>query len=382
MLQCQRKQNTTGGIHGVLITDAPREIKELRIRLEQIRTIFDVESKANRIRELEQISAQPGFWDNPDEAQSLMTEMSRLKGVVDPYGDIRQRIDDLEVMSELVAESDEESDQISLQTEYQACVEALEAFEMQTFLSGPHDESNAIVEINSGAGGTESCDWAAMLLRMYLRWAERRGFQTEILSEVEGEVAGIKNATFLVKGPLAYGYLKVERGVHRLVRISPFDSNARRHTSFASVDVVPEITDGPEIQINPDDLRVDTYRSSGAGGQHVNKTDSAVRITHIPTGIVVSCQNERSQHQNREVAMRILASKLWEVQRQEEEARLAELRGEQRKIEWGNQIRSYVFQPYQMVKDLRTDFETSDVQGVMDGELDAMIERGLRAGIH
>ncbi len=308
--------------------------------------------------------------------------MSRLKGVVDPYGDIRQRIDDLEVMSELVAESDEESDQISLQTEYQACVEALEAFEMQTFLSGPHDESNAIVEINSGAGGTESCDWAAMLLRMYLRWAERRGFQTEILSEVEGEVAGIKNATFLVKGPLAYGYLKVERGVHRLVRISPFDSNARRHTSFASVDVVPEITDGPEIQINPDDLRVDTYRSSGAGGQHVNKTDSAVRITHIPTGIVVSCQNERSQHQNREVAMRILASKLWEVQRQEEEARLAELRGEQRKIEWGNQIRSYVFQPYQMVKDLRTDFETSDVQGVMDGELDAMIERGLRAGIH
>lgn len=307
--------------------------------------------------------------------------MARLKGVVDPYHDIRRRIDDLEVMLELVAESDEEADQAALEVEYQACLEALEAFEMQTFLAGPHDESNAIVEINAGAGGTESCDWAAMLLRMYLRWAERRGFGTEILSEVEGEVAGIKNATFLVKGQFAYGYLKVERGVHRLVRISPFDSNARRHTSFASVDVVPEISEGPEVQISPDELRVDTYRSSGAGGQHVNKTDSAVRITHIPTGIVVSCQNERSQHQNREVAMRILASKLWELQRQQEEERLAELRGEQRKIEWGNQIRSYVFQPYQMVKDLRTNYETSDVQGVMDGELDGMIESGLRAGI-
>ncbi|MEI6915122.1 MAG: peptide chain release factor 2, partial [Armatimonadota bacterium] len=243
------------------------------------------------------------------------------------------------------------------------------------------DDANALVEINAGAGGTESCDWTAMLLRMYIRWAERRGLATDLLSEVEGDVAGIKNATIVVKGPYAYGYLKVERGVHRLVRISPFDSNARRHTSFASVDVVPEITEGPEIQINPDDIRVDTYRSSGAGGQHVNKTDSAIRITHIPTNIVVSCQNERSQHQNKEVAMRVLASKLWELQRQEEEAKLSELRGEQRKIEWGSQIRSYVFQPYQMVKDLRTDFETSDVQGVMDGELDGLIETGLRAGI-
>ena len=216
---------------------------------------------------------------------------------------------------------------------------------------------------------------------MYLRWAETRGYATEILSEVEGEVAGIKNATVLIKGPYAYGYLKVERGVHRLVRISPFDSNARRHTSFASVDIVPEIVEGPEIEISPDELRVDTYRSSGAGGQHVNKTDSAVRITHIPTGIVVSCQNERSQHQNREVAMRILASKLWEMRRQEEEAKLADLRGEQRKIEWGNQIRSYVFQPYQMVKDHRTEAETSDVNAVMNGEIDALIESGLRAGI-
>ncbi len=326
-------------------------------------------------------SSQSGFWDSTDEAQGTMTEISRLKGVVEPYQDIQQRIDDLELFTELVAESKDDSDAAQLDSEHQTLIRAMERFEMQTYLSGPHDDANALVEINAGAGGTESCDWTAMLLRMYIRWAERRGLATDLLSEVEGDVAGIKNATIVVKGPYAYGYLKVERGVHRLVRISPFDSNARRHTSFASVDVVPEITEGPEIQINPDDIRVDTYRSSGAGGQHVNKTDSAIRITHIPTNIVVSCQNERSQHQNKEVAMRVLASKLWELQRQEEEAKLSELRGEQRKIEWGSQIRSYVFQPYQMVKDLRTDFETSDVQGVMDGELDGLIETGLRAGI-
>ncbi len=345
------------------------------------RTIFDVRGKAEKIEELERRSGEPGFWDDPDAAQKAMTELAKLKSVVEPYREISSRIEDLEVLAELVRETGEEAEQESFEEELRRVVSELDAFEMQTFLSGPHDDSNAILEVNAGAGGTESCDWAAMLLRMYTRWAERKGYQVEVLNEVEGEVAGIRNATILVKGPLAYGYLKVERGVHRLVRISPFDANARRHTSFASVDVVPEITEGPEIEINPDDLRIDTYRSSGAGGQHVNKTDSAVRITHIPTGIVVSCQNERSQHQNREVAMRILASKLWELKRQEEEARLAELRGEQRKIEWGNQIRSYVFQPYQMVKDHRTEAETSNVEAVMDGEIDELIEAGLRAGI-
>lgn len=310
-----------------------------------------------------------------------MAEAARLKGVVEPYHRVRSRIEDLEVLAELVRESEDEEEEANLVQEMESCTRDMDSFEMQTFLSGPHDDANAILEVNAGAGGTESCDWAGMLLRMYVRWAERRGFATEILNEVEGEVAGIKNATLMIRGALAYGYLKVERGVHRLVRISPFDSNARRHTSFASVDVVPEIVEGPEVQINPDDIRVDTYRASGAGGQHVNKTDSAVRITHLPTGIVVSCQNERSQHQNREVAMRILASKLWEMQRQEEEKRLSELRGEQRKIEWGNQIRSYVFQPYQMVKDHRTDSETSNVDAVMDGEIDDLIEAGLRAGL-
>ncbi len=302
-----------------------------------------------------------------------MTELARLRETVVPYNQIHSKIEDLSVLADLVRESEDESEAENLDSELRQCTVEVEKFEIKTFLSGPHDNANAIMEVNSGAGGTESCDWTQMLLRMYIRWAERQGFGTD--------VAGIKNATVLIKGPSAYGHLKVERGVHRLVRISPFDSNARRHTSFASVDVVPELVEGPEIEINPDEIRVDTYRSSGAGGQHVNKTDSAVRITHIPSGIVVSCQNERSQHQNREVAMRVLASKLWEVRRQEEEARLAELRGEQRKIEWGSQIRSYVFQPYQMVKDHRTDAETSNVQGVMDGELDELIEAGLRAGI-
>ena len=251
--------------------------------------------------------------------------------------------------------------------------------ELETLLSGEHDSANAILEINAGAGGTEACDWADMLLRVYLRWAERRGYRTEILNSVPGDVAGSKNVTVLVEGRNAYGYLKNERGVHRLVRISPFDSNKRRHTSFSAVDVIPQIDDDSEISINADDLRVDTYRASGAGGQHVNKTDSAVRITHIPTGIVVSCQNERSQHANRDAAMKVLAARLSELQRAESEQRLAELRGDMRAIEWGSQMRSYVFQPYTMVKDLRTGHETGDVIRVMDGDIDDFIQAALKA---
>ena len=254
----------------------------------------------------------------------------------------------------------------------------MDDLQLSTMLNEPHDAADAIVEINSGAGGTESCDWVEMLLRMYLRWAERRGYATEVIDSVPGDVAGMKNVTFTIRGLNAYGYIKAERGVHRLVRISPFDSNARRHTSFASVDAVPEIAETDEVQINADDLRIDTYRASSAGGQHVNKTDSAVRITHIPTGIIVSCQNERSQHQNREVAMKVLKAKLLEVERRENEAKLAELRGEKRAIEWGSQIRSYVFQPYQLVKDLRTDAETGNIIAVMDGEIDMFIDAYLR----
>jgi peptide chain release factor 2 len=253
-----------------------------------------------------------------------------------------------------------------------------ERLELQSLLGGEWDNRNAIVEINAGAGGTESCDWAQMLLRMYLRWAQEQGYETEIADEVAGDVAGLKSVTFEVRGPYAYGYLQSERGVHRLVRISPFDANKRRHTSFCSVDVIPETEESDQIVIDPTELRIDTYRSSGAGGQHVNKTDSAVRITHLPTGIVVSCQNERSQHQNRAMAMKVLQARLMEMRRAEDEARVNELRGEQRTIEWGNQIRSYVFQPYTLVKDHRTGCEVGDVMAVMDGRLDALIQAYLK----
>ncbi len=311
---------------------------------------------------MEQQTTVAGFWDTPDQAQTVMAEIARLKATVTPYEKAVSQMDDLEALAELLSEEEDSGEEETLAEELHACTREIDALEMQTFLSGPHDAANAILEVNAGAGGTESCDWAGMLLRMYMRWAERHGMDVEMLNEVEGEVAGMKNATIMVKGPFAYGHLRVERGVHRLVRISPFDSNARRHTSFASVDVVPEIDEDLDVEINPDDLRIDTYRSSGAGGQHVNKTSSAVRITHIPTGIVVSCQNERSQHQNRDVAMRVLRAKLWEIKRQEEEAKIDAIRGEQRDIAWGNQIRSYVFQPYQMVKDHRTHAETSNVE--------------------
>lgn len=265
-----------------------------------------------------------------------------------------------------------------ISSELEQAKTALEGLELSTLLSGEHDRANAILEINAGAGGTEACDWVSILLRMYLRWAERQGFSHEIINSLEGDVAGYKSVTIIIRGRNAYGYLKAERGVHRLVRISPFDSNKRRHTSFASVDVMPEVEEAEQLEINPDDLRIDTYRASSAGGQHVNKTDSAVRITHIPTGIVVSCQNERSQHRNRDMAMKVLKARLLELEQREAEEKLAELRGEQRAIEWGSQIRSYVFQPYTMVKDHRTGAETGNVIAVMDGEIDLFIQEYLR----
>ena len=290
-----------------------------------------------------------------------------------------QKLEDLRVYIELASEEEENGSYVAeIESELAQARQSLENLELSTLLGGEHDRSNAIVEINAGAGGTEACDWVEILLRMYLRWAERRGYSTEILNSVEGEIAGLKNVTFIVRGSNAYGYLKAERGVHRLVRISPFDANKRRHTSFASVDIVPEVTEEADIAVNPDDLRIDTFRASSAGGQHVNKTDSAVRITHIPTGIVVTCQNERSQHRNREVAMMVLKARLLERELREKEEKLSQLRGEQRAIEWGNQIRSYVFQPYTMVKDHRTGAETGNVVAVMDGDIDTFIQAYLR----
>lgn len=286
---------------------------------------------------------------------------------------------DLEELAAIAEESDDGAELTDeLEQEARTLEQRLERYELETLLNGEHDANSAIVEINAGAGGTESCDWANMLLRMYCRWAQDHAMPVEIVDENPGDVAGIKSAMFTVTGLNAYGYLKAERGVHRLVRISPYDANKRRHTSFASVDVIPDIEEGAGIEINPDDLRVDTYRSSGAGGQHVNKTDSAVRITHIPTGLVVTCQNERSQHKNRAMALKVLAARLADRQRQENEAKLAAIRGEHQSIEWGNQIRSYVFQPYTMVKDHRTGHETGDVLGVMDGAIDPFLQAYLQ----
>lgn len=309
----------------------------------------------------------------------MLRQLNQFKQLVEPWTELSRKLEDLHTFVEL-AQSEEDSEAYvpEIESELNQARTQLESLELSTLLGGDHDQSNAIMEINAGAGGTESCDWVQMLLRMYLRWAERQGYSTEIIDSVEGDVAGLKNVTLIIRGLNAYGYLKSERGVHRLVRISPFDANKRRHTSFASVDVVPEMSETEDIEVNPDDLRIDTYRASSAGGQHVNKTDSAVRITHIPTGIVVSCQNERSQHQNREVAMKILKARLLELEREKQAAEIAQLRGEQRSIEWGNQIRSYVFQPYQLVKDHRTEAETGNVIAVMDGEIDLFIRAYLR----
>jgi peptide chain release factor 2 len=303
----------------------------------------------------------------------VLKKLSALKEKINDWESHYQQLEDLELMLEMAQEVQDKDELRNIDRESKALAKSVEKLELRGLLGQPEDKKNAILTIHPGAGGTESQDWAQMLMRMFLRWAERQGFKTEILDLLPGEEAGIKSVTIEIKGSYAYGYLKSEVGVHRLVRVSPFDSNGRRHTSFASVFVLPEIDEEIEIEINPNDLRIDTYRASGAGGQHVNRTDSAVRITHIPTGIVVTCQSERSQHKNKANAMKILAARLYQKKLEEEKARLQELEDSKTDIGWGNQIRSYVFHPYQMVKDHRTGHETGDVQRVMDGEIDDFI---------
>lgn len=321
------------------------------------------------------------FWNDRNSAQEILSEASRLKRIVAPQLDFQKRLGDLNALLELAEESDEDADlSAELVSETNSMSLEIEKVEIESFLSGKLDNSNAIVTIHAGAGGTESCDWAEMLLRMYTRWAERRGWKCDVQDIVAGEEAGVAKVTIRIEGANAYGYAKAERGVHRLVRISPFDANKRRHTSFASVDIIAEIEDDVEIEIKDEELRIDTYRSSGKGGQHVNKTDSAVRITHIPTGIVVACQNERSQLKNKQTAMKILKSRLYEKLEDEKRAEMDKFYGEKGEIAWGNQIRSYVFQPYQMVKDLRTGAETGNIQAVMDGDIDMFVNAWLRAG--
>jgi peptide chain release factor 2 len=330
--------------------------------------------------ELDARSAAPGFWDDREQAEALVRERSTLAVPLDRWERLDRERSDIEILAELAEEEDDEATAAEALTRADALAGAVEEAEFQRMLSGETDPNNAIVAINSGAGGTEAQDWAEMLLRMYSRWAERRGFKTEVLDVQPGEEAGIKSAAFNVKGEYAFGYLKSETGVHRLVRISPFDANARRHTSFASVFVSPEIEDSIEIDIKENDLRIDTYRSSGAGGQHVNKTDSAVRMTHLPTGIVVSCQNERSQQKNRKMAMKVLRSRLYELEQKKKRKALDEQMAEQRDIEWGSQIRSYTLQPYQKVKDHRTGHEEGNVEGVLDGDLDDLMQSVLLKG--
>ncbi len=319
---------------------------------------------------------EPNFWDDSLHSNKLVRELKALKSVIDPFEASCKKLQDLKELNE-ISSGDREFLQ-HIENDLKTLEKDVHTIEIQAILGGPFDQNNAILSINAGAGGTESCDWAQMLLRMYTRWADGRGFKLKVLDVLAGEEAGIKNACVSIEGMMAYGFLKSEKGVHRLVRISPFDANKRRHTSFASVDVIPEIEDDIQVEINPEDLRIDVYRSSGPGGQGVNTTDSAVRITHLPTGLVVQCQNERSQLQNRQTAMKILRAKLYELKRKEQEERMAQEYGQKQKIEWGSQIRSYVMHPYSMVKDHRTEEETAQVQRVMDGEIDPFIEAFLR----
>ena len=322
--------------------------------------------------------SQPGFWDDQEAARALMEEKKRAGAVVDPLDQLAKHVEDAEILLEL-GEHDPDSVEDDLSSLFRQVDHILNKVEFQLMLGGEHDDKNAILTIQSGAGGVDASDWAEMMLRMYLHWAEDSNFTVEQQDLQRAEEAGIRTATITIKGPYCYGNLKAEQGVHRLVRISPFDGRARRQTSFASVEVVPEMDDDIEIEIPKDDLRVDTYRASGAGGQHVNKTDSAVRLTHLPTGVVVQCQNERSQHKNKAQAMKTLRSKLYQLEEARREAELAKFYGDRASISWGNQIRSYVMNPYQMVKDLRTGYETSNVKAVLDGDLDPFIAAYLKS---
>ncbi len=338
---------------------------------------FDIPKLKEKLAELEQQTVQENFWSDSKNSAKVLTQIKQLKSKCTEYENIINEITNLQELTELVElEPDEEISRDILKNT-KKIEKQLEKFKLATLLSGKYDNNNAIVTIHPGAGGTESQDWAEMLYRMYSRWANKNSYTLKEIDYLEGEEAGLKSVTFEVAGENAYGYLKCEMGVHRLVRISPFDAGGRRHTSFASVEVLPEITDDIDIEINQDDLRVDTYRASGAGGQHINKTSSAVRITHIPTNIVVACQSERSQIQNRETAMRMLKSKLLDLKEKEQKEKIEDLKGEQKDIAWGSQIRSYVFCPYTMVKDHRTNYEVGNVEAVMDGEIDGFIESYL-----
>ncbi|HIW80136.1 MAG TPA: peptide chain release factor 2 [Candidatus Acetatifactor stercoripullorum] len=354
------------------------EILSYETPLAEVRDSLDLANKSKRIEELEMEMEAPGFWDDPDRSNKQMKELKNLKDTVEQYNKLSTQYEDILTLIELGYEENDQEMVQEIRGELDEFINELEALRIDTLLSGEYDKCNAILKLNAGAGGTESCDWCGMLYRMYTRWAERKGFSVEVLDYLDGDEAGIKSVTFQVNGVNAYGYLKSEKGVHRLVRISPFNAQGKRQTSFVSLDVMPELEENLDVEIDEKDLRIDTYRSSGAGGQHINKTSSAVRITHIPTGTVVQCQNERSQFQNKDKAMQMLKAKLYLLKKEANVEKLSDIRGEVKEIGWGNQIRSYVLQPYTMVKDHRTEVETGNVDAVLDGNLDPFINGYLK----
>jgi peptide chain release factor 2 len=339
--------------------------------------VFDLDGKRKRVDELNQVTSRPDFWNNGEKAQGILREQSGLKEILESWERYREGLEEARFFLDLAKGEKSEEALSEAASKVAEVAQGVAQIELKQILGGPDDRRNAIVSLHPGAGGTEAQDWAEMLLRLYLRWADRKGYQKEILEYQPGEEAGVKSVTFTVEGEYAYGYLKAEAGIHRLVRISPFDANSRRHTSFASVFVYPEIDETIKVEINDADLRIDTYRSSGAGGQHVNKTDSAVRITHIPTGIVVACQNERSQHKNRAMAMKILRSRLYELELEKQKEKMEVFHKTKKEIAWGSQIRSYVLHPYRMVKDHRTGIEIGDADRVLDGDIDRFIQAYL-----
>ncbi len=355
-----------------------QQLNAIKPEIKELGDALSIEEKINQIKELEEQAADPDFWADADNSKRVLQQTSRLKAIVSGYDSLEVLWDDVNTLIEMANESGD----LSLAEEAKSTLHGLETTleekKLQTLLSGEYDSKNAIIAFHSGAGGTEAQDWVMMLYRMYTRWADRHGYKVKVLNYLDGDEAGIKSVTIQIDGLYAYGFLKSESGVHRLVRISPFDSSGRRHTSFASLEVMPEIDEEINIEINESDLKVDTYRASGAGGQHVNTTDSAVRITHLPTGVVTACQNERSQHQNREVAMKMLKSKLIEIKEREHLDKIEDIKGEQKEIAWGYQIRSYVFMPYTLVKDHRSNFESGNVNAVMDGEIDGFINAYLK----
>ena len=346
--------------------------------LKEVKDSLDLENKERRITELDKSMEEPGFWDDPERSTKTVREAKNLKDTVDGYKHLEQQYEDIQVMIEMGYEENDPAMIPEIQEMLDEFVKELEELRTKTLLSGEYDGCNAILKLNAGAGGTEAMDWCSMLYRMYQRWADKKGFTTEVLDFLDGDEAGLKSITLQVNGENAYGYLKSEKGVHRLVRISPFNAAGKRQTSFVSCDVMPDIEEDLDVEINPDDLRIDTYRSSGAGGQHINKTSSAIRITHLPTGIVVQCQNERSQFQNKDKAMQMLKAKLYLLKQQENAEKLSDIRGDVKDIYFGNQIRSYVMQPYTLVKDHRTNAENGNVNAVMDGDIDLFISAYLK----